>query len=230
MAYNDRIMRSNNRNLENSNDEVKPAGDPGKKELFVLFGSSVRVKLLWEYIKRPKEWLGSRDLERLTGCSQSALHKQMTKLWIMGLLEPHISNDLKKSLRYPYRLKQTHPWIPGLRMIFEHAIGSLGILKEEMNKLISIDCVFVYGSFATSTQRSESDIDIVFIGHQSKRSLSKEISDLEKRINRQIDYKVYTPGIWKEKYENNDHFVRSLMSTQKVFLVGDNERLERITG
>lgn len=222
-------MRLNNSESRLSADRNINANSPESQDLFDLFGSKVRVKILWEYLQHPDEWLGSSDLERLCECSQSAIFKQMGDLNQVGLLKPNISNDIKQSYRNPFKLNKRHPWIPGLRMIFEHAMGSIKVLNEEFSKLISIDIAFVHGSFAKSTQKPESDVDIIIIGHQSRLALSKEISELERRINRRIDYKIYTPDQWREKWTKNDHFVRSLMFEQKIFLVGDNERLERIT-
>jgi len=229
-------MSSKDSDISSISGEASEANKPPERKIDWLFGSGTRVDVLWCFLQNPDEWLGSRDLERLTGRSQSDCRRNMGILYLVGLLEPkilrgHASMEAPVSeSRSSFRLNKRHPWIPALRMLLERSMGALSVLQEGLESLPGIDVAFVFGSFAVSEQEPESDLDVVIIGSQTTRTLARPISEIEKRIGREIQVMAYSAEAWRQKVELKSHFVYSLMFKPKIFLVGDNERLERITG
>lgn len=209
-----------------------------------LMGSGARVDLLWVYFANPDLWLGQRELERLTGRALRDVQRNNEILAEAGIIEPYHSHGIE-SLSDPsttldalqeeterlgnrFRLNQSHPWMPALRMLLENSIGSLHAIREELAGLDGIDIAFVFGSFATSEQTPESDIDLMLIGKHTLKTISGLISKLEERTSREINVVTYFPERWVESFRQGDHFVVSLMESPKVFLVGDQNTLERL--
>ena len=201
-----------------------------EKSLLERFlGSQTRAQLLSIFLLNPDEYLDIPLLVRMTGKDRKGVSEEVKfLLYEVNLLSHEVVSKLGGPPRF--RLARNHPWLPALKLLFENALGSIHAIREEFLKLISIDVAFVYGSFARNEQRADSDVDIIIIGHQTMLSLSSQIGKIEKRIGRQIDFKIYTPDQWHEKYKSHDHFVTALMQGPKIFLVGDNERLGRISG
>jgi predicted nucleotidyltransferase len=246
MGTNNNNMVSNDPILvSNQETHAEPVGAV-KRDIDMLFGSGTRVDLLWEYLWRPDQWLKPRDLARLTGRSLSDAMRNNLILSKLGLIEPYACGggscapenfvrifkaheEEMRIFRDSYRLNKNHPWIPALRMLLERSIGSLKILSEAIAKIPDIEIAFVFGSFATSEQRPDSDIDLMVIGKHDMATLAEPISEVEKRTGREINYIAYSPDDWRTKFESRNYFVMSLIDSPKIFLIGDSKSLERIT-
>lgn len=210
----------------------------GRRSIDRLMGSGARVDLLWVYLVNPDRWLGLRELERLTGRALRDVQRNTEILAEAGLIESSAplgieaatvrSKEPEVSVRR-YRLNQSHPWIPAIRMLLENSIGSLYVLREELSRVDGIEVAFVFGSYATSEQTPESDIDLMIIGKHTLKTISALINKLEKRTNREINVITYSPEFWAESFRDRNHFVTSLMESPKVFLIGDQAGLEKIT-
>jgi len=133
-----------------------------------------------------------------------------------------------------YRLNKDHPWVPGLRIILESSsLGAIHLLQEEL-RVFPVEkrkpyVAFVFGSFAVGEQTPESDIDVIVIGNHDRATLAGIVDRLEQRIARSINYVEYTREEWARALEEDVGFARSIVAKPKVFLIGDNERLERIS-
>jgi len=230
--------------LTSSNNGLPAPIETSEREIDWLFGSGTRVDVLWCFLQNPDEWLGSRDLEKLTGRSQSDCRRNMKILSNLGLIKnvrsghcaPQdlgtVLTTIEKEIRLfgnRFILNKNHPWIPPLRMLLEKSIGGLRILSEAVRKLPDIDVAFVFGSFSTSEQTPLSDIDLMVIGKHSLMTLAEPIAEVEERIGRDIQIIAYSPEEWQNKFKERNHFVASLMGSPKIFIVGDAVKLEKIT-
>ncbi|MCX6646772.1 MAG: nucleotidyltransferase domain-containing protein [bacterium] len=214
-----------------------------KRPIDLLFGSGARVDVLWCLMKFP--FLEQRELMRLTGKSFKDVKRALTILLKLGLAEEmhagsgsfpsesmHLLWDdkfLKDNLRTLYRLNEKNPWTHSLKMLFECAIGGIDLINETISGVAGIDVAFVFGSYATSEQNSESDIDLMVIGNYDQRLLGDKIISLEKRIRREIQLITYTPDEWHKAFQDRSHFVVSLMEAPKIYLMGDARELQKVT-
>jgi predicted nucleotidyltransferase len=223
-----------------------------RRDIDLLLGSATRADMIWVYLQNPDKWLGPSEMARLTGRTLSDVQRNNTILWEIGLINPYVSsgsfkeNSVTNALRRlpseisrtlqankvfknTFRLDGTHPWVPALRMLLERSVGSLFLLQKALESLDGIEAAFVFGSFATSEQRPDSDIDLVVIGEHTLMTLAEPVSEIEKRVGREVQIIAYSPEEWRSKVESRSHFVVSLMESPKIFLVGDSSNLERIT-
>lgn len=74
----------------------------------------------------------------------------------------------------------------------------------------------------------ESDVDIFVIGSALSRRLTPILSQLEKELGREINTVVFTSKELRQRLSDNDHFVHSVLSGPKVFLVGNEEVLRSL--
>jgi predicted nucleotidyltransferase len=237
MCPNDSKSQSNDSDSSSNGEDSARVEKHKEREIDWLFGSGTRVDVLWCYMRYPDEFLGSRDLERLTGRTQSDCRRNANLLYLTGLLKAKIIRGIGgvsheqpvSAARKPYCLNKKHPWVPALRMLLERSVGSLQVLEEGLQNLTGIEVAFVFGSFAQAEQLSDSDLDLAVIGSQTLKTLAKPIAQIESRIGREIHVIVHSAETWRKKFDERNHFVHSLTFKPKVFMVGDDERLERIT-
>lgn len=219
-----------------------------KRPVDILFGSGARVDVLWCLIKNPETGLLLSEIIKLTGRDIKDVKRVLDSMtseeiglvvrnrtYGMNIVSSRVRNDQDASDVYQgrnvtrYYLKKGHPWIPCLLTLMELTVGALYVVREELSRLDKIEVAFVYGSYAKSKQADTSDVDLIIIGSYRLKDIIRDISRIEDRIRREIDVKVLTPDEWRNKIESKHYFYVSLLTDPKIFMVGTNEKLEKIT-
>ena len=88
-----------------------------------------------------------------------------------------------------------------------------------------IKMAFVYGSFASKSQKATSDIDLMVIGNPDISNLNEKIARLEKRLKREINITIYTWEEYKAKKEFQSGFILDLLKNPKIMLIGNEDDL-----
>ena len=234
----------------------KPQSNTGqsaseKSDLAYLFGSETRAIVLWALLNHPDEGLTQTNIARVTNKDPKEVRRALDNLEQLGLafytttyggitsIYAAGGLDLDQVARTSagtrrYRLDKNHPWVTSLRIILENSsLGSIHLLKNEMNAFsvekVKPHVAFVFGSFAIGEQTSVSDIDLVIIGYHDRAALAEIVNEIELRISRTINYIEYTSSEWANALIEDSDFAASIMAKPKICLIGDNEKLERIS-
>jgi predicted nucleotidyltransferase len=110
-------------------------------------------------------------------------------------------------------------------------LGVEGALKEVIAKFGDyVACAFLYGSVARQQEHALSDVDLMIIGSVGLSELSPSLHMLEKKFGREINVKCYSPVEFREKVEDGNHFVTSVLRDEKTFLKGGEDELESLAG
>ncbi|HEX9745534.1 MAG TPA: nucleotidyltransferase domain-containing protein [bacterium] len=136
---------------------------------------------------------------------------------------------MKKQGAVKYSINTYHPMYKPIRMLLEVGVGFLSVINAEVNDWMGVDIAFIYGSYAVADQSDESDIDLALIGYREKLEFYKPVHNLEERIGKSVHFIHYTPAQWQAESKKSDSFVKSLLYKPKVFLVGTDEDLARIS-
>jgi predicted nucleotidyltransferase len=75
-----------------------------------------------------------------------------------------------------------------------------------------------------------SDIDLCVVGAVGLSRLAPILRRLEQRFRREINVSTYTPKEFASKLSSGDHFLSSIVKGKKLFVIGDENELERIAG
>ena len=126
-----------------------------------------------------------------------------------------------------YYLNQSHPLYPELKSIISKTIGIEALLQESLKKVVGIQTAFIYGSYAQGKEHGNSDIDLFILGKPNKDMLTKKISELEKKIGREVNTVFYSKETFKKKKKEHNSFIDSISKNPKIFLIGQKHDLER---
>lgn len=74
-------------------------------------------------------------------------------------------------------------------------------------------------------EKSHSDFDLIIVGNVGLRTLSAFFKNLTEQTLREINPHIYSMKSWREKVKKKDHFIKSILSEKKVFLIGDEDVL-----
>jgi hypothetical protein len=90
-----------------------------------------------------------------------------------------------------------------------------------------IEWAAVYGSLARGDEISESDVDLLIIGDVKLSEVARPLKAAERELGRPVNPTVYPHREFAAKLRARHHFVRSLVSGDKLFLLGDSRGFAR---
>lgn len=186
-------------------------GSKARSEIFrVIFGNASKE----HYV---------RDLHRQTSIpSVSHISTEITKLLKAGLVK--VRKDGNRSY---YSANTSHPLFPEIRSLVEKTTGFHALLKTALTHS-EIKIAFIFGSVASGKAKPESDLDLFVIGDIGLRKLSNLLDGLSERIGREINPQVMPEKEFAKKISNKNHFITSLLDSDKQFLIGDEDELRRL--
>lgn len=128
-----------------------------------------------------------------------------------------------------FKLNKNYPLYEELKSIYFKTLGAAGKLKEIFSKVKNVKIVFIFGSFAKKREDSFSDIDLMIIGNPDEDDFFTKISDLEKKINREINYHIFSEADWQKNVKEKKSFILSILNNPKIFILGNEDELRRIS-
>jgi len=186
-----------------------------------IITSKATRKILGIMFANPENKFYIRQLEKLTSLPVNAVNREIKKLTKTGFLIME-----KQGNRKFYRINKQNPIYPELKtIIFKTQI--LGPhLREQLQNVQEIKVAFIYGSVAKDEEAYDSDIDLFVIGSIDDLALHEKISEIEDEINRRINYTLTTP---QELKKHKTDFIKRIFKEDKLFLVGNEHELGKIT-
>ena len=123
------------------------------------------------------------------------------------------------------------PFLGDLQALVAKTVGLVDVVREAISPLQGrIRVAFVYGSVATSSERSSSDVDLVIVGEVGLADVSPLLDVAEERLGRPVNANVYSCQEFAKKLDEKSHFLGAILKRSKLFVVGDPHDLERIAG
>lgn len=122
-------------------------------------------------------------------------------------------------------LNTEHPLFEELKSIIAKTVGVEGSLRKSLSAIKRIKISFIYGSFASKSQKAASDIDIMIIGDPEISDLNEEIARLEKKLKREINITLYSLDEYKVKKKSKSGFILDLLKNPKIILTGKEDDL-----
>jgi uncharacterized protein len=110
-----------------------------------------------------------------------------------------------------YRANTEHPLYPELRGI---AVKSFGVVEPIRDALLPLSSLikqaFVFGSIAKSTDKHDSDVDLMVVGKASAGKLRAALVSAEQVIGREIHINSYGVDEWPELVKS-DPVIKSIV-------------------
>jgi DNA-binding transcriptional ArsR family regulator len=190
----------------------------------VLF-SGTRQRLLSALLLNWRQPVYAMELAKHLGVRPSTLQRDLAKFTAAGILKMSRSGN-----RTYFQANEECPVFRELRSLLLKTCGLVDVLHAALAPLASkIKVAAVYGSIATGTETSGSDIDLLIIGSVKMIDLSPLLEKATGKLRRQINPTLYTPEEFSQKARSS-HFVQSVLGKPLLFVIGMNSDLETTTG
>ena len=152
--------------------------------------SGTQQKLLSALLLNSHQPIYATELANHFGVRPSTLQRDLAKYTQAGILKMSRSGN-----RTYFQANEECPVFPELRALLIKTSGLVDVLHGELAPLASkIKVAAVYGSIASGTETSGSDIDLLIIGSVKMIELSLPLAQATGTLRRQINPSLYTPG------------------------------------
>jgi len=189
----------------------------------VLFPGTKRKILALFFLNPDQEYYFS-EVVRLTGTRQGVIQRELKTLTEAGILDAE-----KRGRQKFYTVNSKHPIFRDLRNIIFKTFGVIGQIREALEPMAKkIKVAFVYGSFARGEEVADSDIDLFIIGKAPLDEIVSALTKVENTIGREINSSLFSEAEFKKKYSHKNHFIRSMVKTEKEFIIGTEDELSRL--
>jgi predicted nucleotidyltransferase len=187
-----------------------------------LFGSSTRVKILCELMLNPDRSYFLRELSRRLKIPYSMLYKEIKNL--AGL---EIVKQERKGRITLLTVNKGFPGFEELRMLIVKTAALGDIVKGALEKFRGIKYALIYGSFASGEVDERGDVDLMIVGSVDEEELAGEISKIEERLGREINYILWEGSEFLSRSKKKHHLLAEIAKSPIVMLVGGEGEFRR---
>lgn len=181
----------------------------------IINKASSRKKILALFFQNEDNEYYLREIEKLTGVPSSNIKRDLKKLENdKFFLTNRVGNLLF------YKLNKKHPHYKEIKKIVMSEIGIEFELINFFNTLTNIKFAFIYGSYASKKNTSNSDIDLMIVGEPLKNLIGDKIFELERSFQKEINYQIISYDVFKQKISDNNSFITEILKNKKIVLIG----------
>lgn len=185
-----------------------------------ILSSRTRAEIFKLLYGSSEEELHVREIERRTGLNDRTIRQELSKLLKLDLVI-----DRKDSNRIYYRANKSSPLYPDIRNLVFKSAGMIDVFRNVL-KDKRIQIAFIFGSISEGKETSDSDVDLFIIGQLGMRAVSTLLSGISERVGREINPHVINSDELRNRIKKNDHFISSVMKTNKIFVIGTEHDLK----
>jgi DNA-binding transcriptional ArsR family regulator len=172
-------------------------------------------------VQPDKTWYVS-EIARRMGVPSSSLQRELQDLTTAGILKTY-----RQGRMVYYQANPDSPIFPDLRGLFLKTAGLVDVLADVLQPLAAkMRVAFLYGSVASGSEQSDSDIDLMVVGTLTPTELAMPLRRARDLLGRDINPTVYTPAEFRRKQTVKDHFLTRVLDKPKLFVIGGVDELE----
>ena len=176
-----------------------------------------QLLLLRLFYTNPGKSFYMQEIGKILSKKPGVFQRTLNRLVQEGLL----ISEYRANARF-FHANAGHPLYFEVKNIIAKTAGVEAALREMLGRIKDVRSALLYGSFAKGKERSDSDIDHLIVGSpRVEDRLMKEIPRLEKQLQREINYKLYSEVEYRKRRSQGDPFLEEVLSDKKVILKGD---------
>lgn len=188
-----------------------------------LFGRT-RERVLGLFFSRLDEAFYVREVARRTGGALGAVQRELGVLVQAGIL-----TRVVQGRQVYYQANRQCPVFDELRSIVAKTSGLVDVLRDALAPVAGrVDAAFVFGSMARDGGGPGSDVDLFVIGSVALGDVVEALAPVESHLGREVNPVVQPAAEFARRARCGDHFVRRLLGEPRLFVLGDDDVLERL--
>ncbi len=165
-----------------------------------------------------------REIAARTGVGVGPVQRELKRLTEAGLIR-----RFERGRHVYFQADGNCPIHDEIKSIVTKTVGAAAQLTQAIAPLARrVIAAFIFGSAARGALRNDSDIDLMVVGDASFAQVVRVIRPVERSVGRPINPIVYSPAEFRARYDESDHFIRSVLQADKVYVAGDSDELGKL--
>jgi predicted nucleotidyltransferase len=186
--------------------------------------SRTKQRVLVATLMQPERAWYLQELARYLGVTPSSIQREIGLLVHAGILTRRQDGN-----RIYYQADRACPIFPDLSQVLLKTVALVDPLKAALQSLSSrINLAFVYGSIASSQERSDSDLDLMVIGTARLSEIAPLAREVERQLGRSINPTVYTTQEFSKKVRERNHFLNTVLNAEILWVYGTEADLAKL--
>jgi predicted nucleotidyltransferase len=165
-----------------------------------------------------------REIERQTGLTIATVRQELQKLERTELVIARRDGN-----RLYYQANKTHPLYSDIHNLVLKTSGLVEVLKEVLDRA-EIKIAFVFGSIAGDDLGAGSDVDLLVVSETGLRAVSEWLSGISETIGREVNPYILSETEFKKRSQRGEHFLKQVLNSPKLFIVGNEDDLKAMGG
>jgi predicted nucleotidyltransferase len=189
--------------------QVLPAGRIGREALALL-------------VATPGQELHTREIARRVNADAHPVQRALERMLDTGLVQSRRLGNLRL-----WSARDSELAAP-VREIVRRTAGLAEALRSALSSMRGVQVAFLFGSYASGEDRLGSDVDLFIVGAPDWTELSRVVTKHEGDLGREINTVMWTVDELQKPTPKQLRFLSGLMRKPKIWLVGDEDELERL--
>jgi uncharacterized protein len=165
-----------------------------------------------------------RQLTGLLKEDSTNISRELARLEKMGILVLTTSGRQKY-----YQANLKSPIYNELHGLVVKTAGVADILRSYLVPASEkIKLAFIFGSIASRTETRASDVDVMIIGDIDYDEAASCLNLAQDKLGREINSVVYPVLEFQQKVKNDHPFLKSVLESEKIYLIGDESEFARL--
>ncbi|MDO4747189.1 MAG: transcriptional regulator [Candidatus Saccharibacteria bacterium] len=197
---------------------TKAANTPTEK----LFGSKTRAKLLNLFFENPEKSFYVREMTRVIDEQINSVRRELLNLESIGV----IKNETFDNKVY-YSANSKHPFCRPLTDIFSKKINTLSdqdIRETTWEEYCRPVKKYLKGLIVTNRLPGQDGIDLLIIGNDKTKKLTRWAEVIEKKQGKPINYVIMSPDDFTYRKSVRDRFILDVLEMEITEII-DPEKL-----
>ena len=184
-----------------------------------------RSQILSALVMQPaRSWFLS-ELARYLRVPKTSLPRELSNLERAGVILREVQGR-----QVYFKANSACPYLPELQGLLAKTSGLVDVVRDSFKGLTNrIAFAFIYGSVASGTHVTQSDVDVLVVGRVGLMDLVKPTNRARELLARDVNPTVFSLEEFVER-SATDGFVRAVLAKPKLFVVGTADELEAAIG
>lgn len=141
---------------------------------------------------------------------------------INALQKEGIIKSRKRGNQRLFLINTEYALFSEVQSIVNKTCGAEGALRNFVNGTTEITTALIFGSYAKNALNIRSDIDLLLVTKRVKidDKIISKLSEIERKIQREINYKIYVNKEFQRKMAAGDPFLKEILNDKYILLKG----------
>lgn len=180
--------------------------------------TETQQKVLALLYGQPERSFYTKEILRRTGMGVATIKRELDRMLAAGIL------TMKKvGNQHHYQANPQCQIYTELVSIVKKTVGVTEVLRQALEPLAEkIDWAFVFGSVASSKERTGSDVDLLVVGDVAFGDVVAAVYDTQEVLGREINPKVYSNKEWLKMRKESSGFIERILAAPRLDVIGSN--------